>query len=148
MTDIKQKLYKACLLFVDSRFKTITNTIASHQEALASETKSSAGDKHETGRAMIQLEIEKAGQQLASVKEMQEILSKINLSKVSNKVGLGSVVVTNKVTYFLAISLGMVTIDKTDFTIISLKSPLGRDLFGKSVGEEILFNKSKITAIH
>jgi len=148
MKAIKQKLLKACLQFVDTQFKTIKNTIESHQEALASETKSSAGDKHETGRAMLQLEIEKAGQQLQSVTTMQEILSKINVTKKSTKVGLGSLVVTPKATYFLAISLGVVTIDKANFTVISLQSPLGKDLFGKGINDEILFNKSKIVALY
>jgi transcription elongation GreA/GreB family factor len=148
MTDIKQKLYEACLRFVENRFKTIKNTITSYQEALASETKSSAGDKHETGRAMLQLEIEKAGQQLVSAKAMQETLAKINLAKLGKRIGLGSLVVTDKATYFLAISLGIITVDKTDFTVISLQSPLGRDLFGKGVGDEILFNKSKIVALY
>ena len=31
------------------------------QQSLDSETKSSAGDKHETGRAMLQIDLEKAG---------------------------------------------------------------------------------------
>ena len=61
--NIKQQLYNLCLEFVDSRYQTIQNTINEIQVSLTSETKSSAGDKHETGRAMLQLEMEKAGQQ-------------------------------------------------------------------------------------
>ena len=57
---IKQELYKLCLEYVENRFQTIQNTIKEIQESLGSETKSSAGDKHETGRAMLQLEREKA----------------------------------------------------------------------------------------
>ena len=57
--------------------KTIEHTMQSNQEALDSESKSSAGDKHETGRAMLQLEMEKAGQQLQEVEKMKLILEKI-----------------------------------------------------------------------
>ena len=65
--NIKQQLYKHCQEFVNQKLDTIQKTILSNKEALNSETKSSAGDKHETGRAMLQLEMEKAGQQLKVV---------------------------------------------------------------------------------
>ena len=51
---IKQQLYKKCQDFLNQRLETIQNTILDIQNALQSETKSSAGDKHETGRAMLQ----------------------------------------------------------------------------------------------
>ncbi|MFD1615778.1 hypothetical protein [Gelatiniphilus marinus] len=50
---IKEELFSQCVVFVNSRFQTIKNTISEIQESLTSETKSSAGDKHETGRAML-----------------------------------------------------------------------------------------------
>jgi len=56
---IKTALYKACEAFVYQKRTTLQDQIKSYQLALTSETKSSAGDKHETGRAMVQLEIEK-----------------------------------------------------------------------------------------
>ena len=64
---IKQELFGQCQNFVNSKLDTIRQTINELQQALNSETKSSAGDKHETGRAMIQLEREKMGRQLAEV---------------------------------------------------------------------------------
>ena len=67
--SIKLELYDFCLEFVDNRFQTIQNTIKEIQESLLSETKSSAGDKHETGRAMLQLEREKSGNQLVEIQK-------------------------------------------------------------------------------
>lgn len=146
--NIKTELFKACEDVVHQKRTTLQKQIKSYQLGLTSETKSSAGDKHETGRAMLQLEIEKAGQQLQSVTTMQEVLSKINLSKKSQKAGLGSLVIADKAVYFLAISLGAITINQKIYIVVSLQSPLGKDLFGKSVGEEIQFNKAKILEIH
>ena len=74
---LKQNLYNQCQEFIDNRFETIQNTIKDIQKSLLSETKSSAGDKHETGRAMLQLEREKAGQQLAEIQKIKEILLKL-----------------------------------------------------------------------
>ena len=76
--SIKLELYDFCLEFVDNRFQIIQNTIKEIQESLLSETKSSAGDKHETGRAMIQLEQEKLSSQLSQFSQQKETISKLN----------------------------------------------------------------------
>ena len=72
--ETKENLYLQCVHFVEKRFNTIQNTINEIQESLTSETKSSAGDKHETGRAMLQLEREKAGNQLAEIQKIKDFL--------------------------------------------------------------------------
>ena len=72
--NLKQELFTQCENFVNKRLQTVEEIITSNQKGLQSETKSSAGDKHETGRAMLQLEMEKAGQQLASIQQMKSTL--------------------------------------------------------------------------
>ncbi len=136
---LKEQLYKQCLEFIDNRFNTVNNTIKDIQKALLTETKSSAGDKHETGRAMLQLEREKAGQQLAEIHKVKEQLSKINLEKVSKRIGLGSVVYTTNANYFIAISTGALKIHNEVFYAISPITPIGLLLMGKTVGEEVTF---------
>ena len=135
----KNALFNACLEFVDSRLNAITHTINEIQVSLTSETKSSAGDKHETGRAMLQLEREKAGNQLAEIKKTKEILFKIDVSKSTNQVGLGSVIYTNKANYFIAISAGELTVNNTKFYAISAQTPIGKLLMGKAVNSKIKF---------
>jgi len=83
--NIKKQLYKKCICFVAERLQTIKNAIDEVQESLTTETKSSAGDKHETGRAMLQIEREKLGQQLASIQTLEQTLQKINIEIVSKK---------------------------------------------------------------
>ena len=73
----KPQLYVFCRAFVEERIARIQNNIKGIQEALTSETKSSAGDKHETGRAMLQLEREKLGRQLAEAEKMKQTLLKV-----------------------------------------------------------------------
>jgi transcription elongation GreA/GreB family factor len=138
--EIKKKLFIACAKFVHDRADTIQNIINSNQQALSSETKSSAGDKHETGRAMLQLEMEKASQQLSSINDMKSVLSKINLEN-SDNARLGSLVVTNHINYFLAVSAGEIKIENQVYYAISPSSPIGRLLLGKRVGEVITYNK-------
>ena len=140
MKEIKKKIFIACTNFVHDRADTVQNIINSNQQALSSETKSSAGDKHETGRAMLQLEMEKASQQLSSINDMKSVLSKISLEN-SDNVKLGSLVVTNHINYFLAVSAGEIKIENQVYYAISPSSPIGKLLLGKRVGEVITYNR-------
>lgn len=140
----KQGIYQQCLEAVNQRLSICEKALANLQESLASETKSSVGDKHETGRAMIQLEREQLGGQLAKVESDKEILLKINPELTSEIVRLGSLVKTSEYTYFIAISSGKITIDGTNFYSISLDSPMGQLLIGKRVGEKFQFRENEI----
>lgn len=145
--DVKIELLKQCREFVNKRLQTVEEIIKSNQKALSSETKSSAGDKHETGRAMLQLEMEKAGQQLAGIVVMKTILSKIDISKTTKKAHLGSVIYTTSANYFLSISAGKLVIDDVIFFAISVSSPIGKQLLGKKVNDDFTFNGKKITIL-
>ncbi|WP_047548997.1 3-oxoacyl-ACP synthase [Psychroserpens sp. Hel_I_66] len=137
--NIKQELYDQCSSFIANRFQTIQNTINEIQESLTSETKSSAGDKHETGRAMLQLEREKAGTQLAEIEKTRQILSKIAISNSSEIVGLGSIVYTTKANYFIAVSAGELLVETNKFYAISANTPISQLILGKKAGDEVQF---------
>ncbi|APZ45738.1 3-oxoacyl-ACP synthase [Polaribacter reichenbachii] len=141
--NLKQELFKQCAGFVNKRLQTVEEIILSNQKALHSETKSSAGDKHETGRAMLQLEMEKASQQLAGISIMNQILAKIDTSKSSEIAHLGSVIITDKANYFLSISAGKLTAFGKDYFAVSVSSPIGKILLGKKVNDQFLFNNAK-----
>ena len=142
--NLKQQLYQYCWTFIEDRFKTIQNNIEEIQKALNSETKSSAGDKHETGRAMLQLEREKLGLQLAEINKIKKALSRVNLDNTSNVITLGSIVFTNKLNYFISISAGKLVVDNEVFYAISANTPMGKLLIGKTAGDVIGFNKNTI----
>jgi transcription elongation GreA/GreB family factor len=142
--NIKEELLKKCHQFVNNRLQNIEETISSNQTALQSETKSSAGDKHETGRAMLQLEMEKAGQQLANIQQMKETLAKIDVLKKSTNAHLGSLIKTNTGNYFLSVSAGQLKVDNELYFAVSVSSPIGKLLLGKSVNEQVMFNSKNI----
>lgn len=141
---IKNQLFNECKLYVEKRERTIREIMTSNKKALLSETKSSAGDKHETGRAMLQLEMEKASQQIVVVQQMKEILHRINPDDVSKVIRLGSLVHTNKATYYLSISIGAVAVENDMYFVISSSSPIGKLLIGKKVNDIIQFNGQQI----
>ncbi|PKQ45032.1 3-oxoacyl-ACP synthase [Confluentibacter flavum] len=145
MSNLKLKaaLYNQCLNFIENRFQTIQNTINDIQKSLLSETKSSAGDKHETGRAMLQLEREKAGNQLVDIQKLKESFSKIDIFKTSETIGLGSLVITSQNNYFIAISAGEFTVENEKYYAISPSTPIGQLLLGKTVGNEVAFREQR-----
>ncbi len=143
MTD-KEKLINFCASYVNERIHRIQDNILGIQESLTSETKSSAGDKHETGRAMLQLEREKLGQQLLQAENMKQTLSKVTVTNNTKTVGLGSLVYTEKGNYFLAISAGEFKLDVDKVYCISVSTPIGKLLVGKSNADVFIFNGETI----
>jgi len=145
--NIKKELYDQCCEFVENKLIKIQDAIHEIQESLTTETKSSAGDKHETGRAMLQLEREKIGQQLAETQKLKETLSKIDSSKVSYKVSLGSIVYTSQHNYFIAISAGKLQLEDDHFYAISTNTPIAQLLLGKAEGNKVIFREQSFSII-
>ena len=108
------------------------------------ESKSSAGDKHETGRAMLHLEMEKASQQFEAVKQMRDVLKRIRIHSVSERIKLGSLVTTDKGIYFLSISAGELITEGNSYYAVSVSSPIGACLLGRKQGSEISFGSKTI----
>ena len=143
--NIKQVLYNKCVQFTKNRLDTINKTIEELQESLTSETKSSAGDKHETGRAMVHLEREKAGEQLAEIQKVNHLLAKIRTEKTSNVIGLGSVVFTTNANYYIAISAGELEFNDQKFYAIAANTPIAQLVLGKKEGDQIKFRNQEFT---
>lgn len=141
--ETKKKLLTHCQQQVERRYNEIKRVIAGIEEALMEETKSSSGDKHETGRAMLQIERENAGKQLFEVEKLMVILPRIDVRSTSDYVRLGSLVRTDAFHYFISLSLGSVTIADTDYLCVALNSPIGTELRGKRSGETFVFNQKE-----
>lgn len=142
---VKEVLLKLCNESIDQRINNINSMITSVVEARNSEIKSSAGDKHETGRAMMQLEEEKSYSLLTDAKRLKAILSQVTITNnQTKKVGLSSLITTNQGNYFIAVGIGKLLIGQSTYYCISVDSPLGRVLFGKPEGDKIFFNEKTI----
>lgn len=142
--NIKNELFEFCKNFATQRVERISKGIKELNDALLSETKSSAGDKHETGRAMTQLEVEKAGAQLADAEKMLKAIKLVNIETHSNTIGLGNLVKTSMANYFIAISAGQFKKDGLAVYCISKETPIGRLLQGKEIGSTVSFNGNEI----
>lgn len=137
--NIKNSLYNQCLEIVNVKLEAVQQNILELQEALSSETKSTAGDKYETGRAMLHLEREKAGLQLAEITKTKTVLSKLPFKKTSASICLGSLVITSQNHYFIAVSLGELKLNGMAYYAISPSTPIGQLLLGKWINDSFVF---------
>ena len=147
---MKEQAYKFCEEYISSRLQRIKNNIQEIQISLASETKSSAGDKHETGRAMLQLEREKLGQQLKEAEKTKAILEKVFIKKKNDVISVGSLFITDKYCYYIAISAGLVELDQQKVFCVSAQTPIAKQALGKSVGDSFIINgvEQRIASVH
>ena len=136
----KQAILAACNLLLDERSTRLNTAIAASREAANNDTKSSAGDKYETTREMMQAEMDRLGNQLAEVSKLKEALFQAESAKQTVSISIGSIVKTTRGIYFLAAGLGKVSVDGQDVFVISTASPIGQLLCGKCIGDEIVFN--------
>lgn len=142
-SNLKRQAFAFVLSYSTQKVENINNQLAQIVEALNSETKSTAGDKHETGRAMLQLEREKLGNQLADAENNISYLKRINLEVSNSKVGLGSLVYTSNGNYFISVYAGKYEVDNKVVFCISNASPIGQLLMGKSEDDRFDFNNKE-----
>ncbi len=139
MPTLKEQLYECCITYIRARSFAAEEAIREVQTSANEETKSSAGDKYETGRAMAQLEIEKNTAQLMESNKLMNTMKMIGLNQ-SSSVHAGSIIMTNQGNYYLAISAGELTIDGKSYFAISAASPIGKKLMGLTKGASFDFN--------
>lgn len=119
------------------------------RDAVMSESKSTAGDKHETGRAMIHLEQEKLQNQLTEAKAVVAELQHIRPESTLETIQKGALVRTNKAVFYIAVGLGKVDVEGTAIFVVSSKSPIVKQMAGKRSGESFSINGTEyvITSI-
>jgi hypothetical protein len=126
--NLKENILARCKKILDEKITSLLSSIGEVSEASNSESKSSVGDKHETTKAMMQIELEKLGKQLAELKLQRIGLEKLRLDTSSDKITTGSLVETDKAIFFLATAIGKVKIDDKEIFVISAQSPVGQKL--------------------
>lgn len=144
LQQLKKVIYEHCNALIMNRIQTLESVLQSLAESRNNESKSSVGDKYETGRAMIQLEEEQNKTQLQEALAAKSILASIKLDMINNKVEVGSFVITDSGKYFIAIGIGKIIIENEVIFAISIDSPIGQVLKNKKAEEVINFNRNEM----
>ncbi len=136
----KVRVYSRCQQIIEEKIQSLQRQLDSFQSAANNETKSSAGDKYETGRAMMQLEKDKVAQQMTEVLKLRKVLDGINPQKKHDQVQLGSLVQTDKGYYFISVSLGKIDVDGDAVFCLSPVAPFGKRIIGEKAKGNFDFN--------
>lgn len=140
----KIALFEACIKSLEDKIRLIEERLLSLEESRNNETKSTAGDKFETGRAMMQIEIDNCKMQLLKAESAHNLLEYIGLQEAKERIVDGSLVETDRGFYFLGIGLGKVKVGEKTYFCISKNAPIGKMLLGKTLGESLSFNGTEI----
>jgi len=145
MIAIKQQLYDLCVACVKNRMQAAEDAFRAAEQASNDDTKSSAGDKYETGRAMMQQEKDRNNIQLNEAAKLMVALNLIGTKSTSAVVETGSLVITDNGSFYLAISAGTLQVDGINYFAVSPASPIGMKLKGLKTGDRFELNGKRYT---
>jgi hypothetical protein len=136
----KEKVYQAFKQLLEEKINDVQLVLKDLHYSAANETKSTAGDKHETALAMLQIEQENKRKQLSELQLQQSLLKKIDPLIISPVALNGSVVYTDNGYFFISVALGKLILDGHTIFSLSPSSPLGRKLTGQRANGKVELN--------
>ncbi|WP_231590681.1 3-oxoacyl-ACP synthase [Hymenobacter terrenus] len=137
----KSALHAACQAFIEQRIAAARTAMQAAQESSSSETKSSAGDKYETGRDMANAERDRNAAHMQQAQQLQAELARINPELPCDTVRPGALVNTSLSWFYISISAGKLTVEgEPEVFAVSAVAPVAVVLKGLRAGEEAHFN--------
>jgi len=134
----KQELLNSIKTKITDKIQSFENLIA-ETRASSNDTKSSMGDKYETGREMLQQEINNLQRQLNEALIQQSVIQKIS-AEPSVKAQSGALIKTDKGLFYITVSAGEIISDGKKIMTISAESPLAKAMSGKKEHENFTVN--------
>lgn len=133
--SFKEKVYACCMKQLNDKIQTLQEALNDLKSGAENDMKSSVGDKHETARAMMQLEDEKISRLLDETLKQKNDLEKIDITAVLPTIASGSLIKANNMYFFLSIALGKINVEDKQVIAFSLHSPLGQKMAGLKAGD-------------
>ncbi|MEI9959359.1 MAG: hypothetical protein WDM90_24270 [Ferruginibacter sp.] len=143
LMTFKEKIYYHYLQVINDKVNLLQKTLADLKESGSNETKSTAGDKHETALAMLQIEQANTREQLKEAVAQKVAIEKINPLIIAVTILNGSLIKTDRGYFYMSIALGKAVIDQTNIIALSPQSPLGSKLMGAKIGDVIEMNNNR-----
>jgi ElaB/YqjD/DUF883 family membrane-anchored ribosome-binding protein len=135
----KTDLHRACLELLKGQISERSKAVMDAQESVFSNAKSSAGDKHETGRAMAQIELEKLSNNLSQSKQLYAALQQVKQG-VCQQVETGALCETNVGLFYVSVSLGKIDVEGKPVFCLSSAAPISQAMMGLKQGDRFTIN--------
>ena len=145
MNPIKPALHALCHVFIEQRIAAARTAMQAAQESSSSETKSSAGDKYETGREMANAERDRNAAHMQQAQQLQAELGRISPDAPCDTVRPGALVHTSLGLFYVSISAGR--LEGHDVFAVSAAAPVAVALKGLRAGQEAVFNGKAVRVL-
>ena len=148
---MREIILKHLMGHVDKDLEEAKARMASLKESLGAESKSSAGDKHETGRAMIHLEQERVQDTVGRLEHMRGVLvQRATQGKAIQRVSPGALVETTGPWVLVGVPLGKVQLPDALVLCVGVEAPLAQQWHGAQPGDQVVLGSQQLTiqAIH
>lgn len=136
----KQKVFEYYTAAMKDKVSLLQKILADLIDSTKNETKSSAGDKYETARTMLQIEQDNVRKQLKDALDQKSAFDKLDQNLKSAQIARGSLVKTDKGCFFVSVALGKIAIEGVTIIALSPLSPLGTKLLGLKNGDSTTIN--------
>ena len=140
---LKQKVYNHYQQILTDKISALQVVLNDLKESGANETKSTAGDKHETALAMLQIEQANKRAQMDELLAQKAVLNKIDPTIQAVQVVHGSLIKTADQYFFISAALGKALVEDKNIIALSAQSPLGKILMGLKKGATVSFNQTQ-----
>lgn len=140
----KIRIHQTCLAKLTDQVKAIEEELFNLKQDLADDSKSTAGDKHETSRAMLHLEQEKLGKRYQQLKNDLSFVSQIDPHIQYQKVQKGALVKTSLGIFYFSAGIGTITIQDQEIYCLSMQAPIANFLINKQINDEIIWQGKKV----
>jgi transcription elongation GreA/GreB family factor len=141
----KITVHNTCVSIVAEKIHELQSALSELSDGAQNDAKSSAGDKHETARAMMQIEQDRIARQLADAMTLRHVLERIQPERSCDTAIAGSLLKTDKGYFYLTAAIGKVDINGLAVMAISAQSPLGVKLLGLKAGDSTTVNTRSFT---
>lgn len=140
---LKKEIIKTCSDSLENSIKTVRNAI---DEIL--ETASEYEGDHDMFDPFKEEMMKKKDMQVDLLKKYSDelaLLYKVDKTKITDQIGFGSVVITDKQKMFIAIALGKLQVKDDVYYAISTQVPVYQAMKDKKAGDSFVFNGNKFT---
>lgn len=141
--ELKKCIVDTVIESIQEKIDVENKLIAQARECAADDPTCCAGNKYETTRAMMHIDIEQYSLRVVELQSELKGIASIDIS-IKDRVDIGAVVKTNIGNFFIAISGDDIEIEDEEYTPISIASPIGALLKGKKKDNTATFRGKKI----
>ena len=124
---------------LQNQLEQLQSELLSISEEISQETKSSAGDKYETSREMMQQSRDRVSSRIHHLQLQNSTLLAMKNAEKSTEIGFGSLVESDKGHFLFGVALGKIQFMENSIMVLSLNSPLGKVFVHHKVGDELQF---------